>query len=87
MAKEYKKSNWNKKTNEDFLIKMDIPKSIEFDVIINYPNLRVRKGPGLSFEQIDMKHNGEKVHILEEKDGWGKIKEDQWILLELTRKV
>ena len=49
--------------------------------------LNVRQGPDITFIVVRTLFAGEKVKILEEKDGWGRIEEDQWINLQYTHKI
>lgn len=50
--------------------------------------LRIRKGPGLNYEQVGLIHLNESYTIVEEKNGFGKLKSGAgWISLQYTKKV
>ena len=50
-------------------------------------HLNVRKGPGTDREQVGKLNNGDKVKIIEEVDGWGKMENGNWISLKYTEKA
>lgn len=55
-------------------------KSYIVRVIVN--NLNIRKGPGTNYTVVDQLHKGDAYTIIEEKDGWGRLKSGQgWISL------
>lgn len=58
------------------------PYNVQVDTFLN-----VRQGPDLSFMIVRTQFAGNKLRILEEKDGWGRIEEDQWINLQYTHKI
>lgn len=49
--------------------------------------LNVRKGPGTDRDKVGSLKNGDKVKIVEEVDGWGKMENGNWISLKYTEKV
>ena len=49
--------------------------------------LRIRRGPGLEFEEVGLIFDNEKHYVFEEKEGWGRIGEDKWIMLQYTNRV
>ena len=59
---------------------------VEHKVIITIPKLNIRVKPDSTSEPIDAISLGQSVTIVEEKDGWGKLKFiDGWINLKYTR--
>lgn len=50
-------------------------------------HLNVRKGPGKDRDIVAKLNNGDKVKIVEEVDGWGKLENGNWISLKYTEKV
>ena len=59
-----------------------------YKVKVEIPDLNIRKGPGTNFDKIG-KFTGKGVFtIVEEKDGWGKLKSGLgWIKLSFTKRV
>lgn len=59
-----------------------------YKVKVEIPDLNIRKGPGINFDKIG-KFTGIGVFtIVEEKDGWGKLKSGLgWIKLSFTKRV
>lgn len=50
--------------------------------------LNVRKGPGTNYAITTQVHKGEAYTIMEEQDGWGRLKSGVgWICLEYTQKI
>lgn len=49
--------------------------------------LNVRKGPAKTYKKVRTLKKGKKVTIVKTKNGWGKIKNKQWINLEYTNRV
>ena len=59
----------------------------EYNVSITYSNLRVRREPNENAEILYFINDKNKIyHILEEKNGFGKIAENEWIMLKFTKK-
>jgi N-acetylmuramoyl-L-alanine amidase CwlA len=67
-------------------VKKEEPK--EFKVRVEIPDLNIRKGPGTNFDKIG-KFTGKGVFtIVEEKDGWGKLKSGAgWIKLSFAKRI
>lgn len=65
------------------------PTEIEtgFKVKIIHPSLRVRKYPSIGSQIMYMINDMGIYHINEEKDGWGKLDDNNWIMLQYTEKV
>lgn len=58
-----------------------------YTVIINTDVLNVRSGPGTNYSVLTKVREGDKYTIVEEKDGWGKLKSGAgWINLEYTKR-
>ena len=59
-----------------------------YKVKVEIPDLNIRKGPGTNFDKIG-KFTGKGVFtIVEEKDGWGKLKSGLgWIKLSFTKRI
>lgn len=58
-----------------------------YTVIINTDVLNVRSGPGTNYSVSTKVREGDKYTIVEEKDGWGKLKSGAgWISLEYTKR-
>ena len=49
--------------------------------------LNVRKGPGSDRDKVGHLNKGDKVKIVEEVDGWGRMENGNWISLKYTEKV
>lgn len=67
------------------------PESTTFEVVVSVSNaLNVRTGPGTSYDKIDTLKNGDRVTVLEEKDGWYRIQysggKEGWISKAYTYK-
>ena len=60
----------------------------EFKVKVEIPDLNIRKGPGIDFDKTG-KFTGKGVFtIVEEKDGWGKLKSGAgWIKLSFAKRI
>ena len=60
----------------------------EYKVKVEIPDLNIRKGPGINFDKTG-KFTGKGVFtIVEEKDGWGKLKSGAgWIKLSFTKRI
>ena len=56
--------------------------------IVTGGSVYVRKGPGKTYKSVSVAHRGNKFTIVEEKDGWGRIKGDseRWISLKYIKK-
>ena len=53
-----------------------------------WDTLNVRKGPGTSYPVATQVHKGEVYTIVEEQNGWGKLKSGAgWICLKYTKKI
>lgn len=48
--------------------------------------LNCRRGPSMSYQVIGVFNKGEKVSIIEEKEGWGQVKDKGWISLTYVKK-
>ena len=63
-------------------------KTVNYKVKITADSLNVRKGAGTSYATNGSVKKGQVFTIVEEKDGWGKLKSGAgWIKLEYTKKV
>lgn len=49
--------------------------------------LRIRNGPGINFEEVGTIFDQNRHYVFEENNGWGRIGDDQWIMLQYTEKV
>ena len=47
--------------------------------------LNIRSGPGTSYSRTGSLKNGTKVTIVEEKNGWGKLKQGGWVSLQYVK--
>lgn len=65
------------------------PKNIfnPYTVKIIHPCLRIRKGPSTSEQEVGLITDQGNYTILEEQNGFGKLKDNQWIMLLYTSKV
>lgn len=74
---------------QEELVKTEVKTELaEFKVRVTIPNLNIRTGPGTNFNTIG-KYTGVGVFtIVEEKDGWGKLKSGAgWICLKYTQRM
>ena len=57
--------------------------------IVTGGSVYVRSGPGKTNKPLYTVHRNDKLHIVEEKDGWGRIEADtpKWISLKYIKKV
>jgi len=55
-------------------------KGLPFEASITIEGLNVRKGAGTSFGVTRKLHLGDKVKVLEEKNGWMRISDTEWVL-------
>lgn len=51
-----------------------VPSGFPYKVKINCDTLNVRKGPGTSYKIVTQVHRGEVYTIVDEQNGWGKLK-------------
>ena len=66
----------------------NIPDFVPYIVRINTDTLNVRTGPGTNYKIKTQVHKHELYTIINEKDGWGKLKSGVgWILLDYTQKI
>lgn len=71
--------------NAKDLVKKEIFKPYTVRIIAN--SLNVRKGPSTDFAVTTVIHKGDVYTIVEEKDGWGKLKSGAgWIMLKYTER-
>lgn len=63
------------------------PIDTSYEGQVNGVNLNVRNGAGFEYGVVSVVPINTRVKILEEKDGWGKIDEDKWILLQYVKKI
>ena len=64
------------------------PVDTSFKVKITTEVLRIRSGPGTSYDQVGTVAKGDVYTIVEVKDNWGRLKSDTgWICLDYTEKV
>ncbi|MBQ9394629.1 MAG: SH3 domain-containing protein [Proteobacteria bacterium] len=78
-------------TEPDPVTEPEPPKTETFEVVVSVSNsLNVRTGPGTSYDKIDSLKNGDRVTVLEEKDGWYRISynngKEGWISAQYTYK-
>ena len=60
----------------------------EYDVRVVYSILKIRESPSLQAKEVGLIKDKGVYHILEEKNGFGKIADNQWIMLSYTsRKI
>ena len=64
-------------------------KAVKYRVVLNSPRLplNVRYGPGNTFDKHYRLYSGDIVNIVEVHDGWGKIREGEWVSMDYLRKV
>ena len=63
-------------------------KKVNYKVKITAESLNVRKGAGTGYDTNGSVKKGQVFTIVEEKDGWGKLKSGAgWIKLEYTKKL
>ena len=69
--------------------KVEEPKApfSEYKIRVNHPCLCVRKGPSTDYEQVGLIVDRGIYKVLDEENGFGKIGEDQWIMLSYTTKA
>ena len=61
--------------------------STSYKVKVTADSLNVRAGAGTNYKVVDTVQKGEVFTIVEEKNGWGKLKSGAgWISLEYTKK-
>ena len=58
-----------------------------YKVQVTYPSLRIRRGPSLRDPQIGLITDMGVYEILEESNGFGRIKDNAWIMLQYTKKI
>ena len=64
------------------------PKNSGYKVQVTAKNgLNVRKGPGSNYGIVKVLAYGTNVTVLEEVNGWGKIGNNQYIMLKYTKKI
>lgn len=72
---------------EDLQLKETVPTFQPYVIRVVANALNVRKGPSTDFSVTTIIHKGEVYTIVEEKDGWGKLKSGAgWIMLRYTEK-
>lgn len=65
-----------------------IVQNTSYIVQVTASNLNIRKGPGTNYAITGIIKNKGKYTIIEEKNGWGKLKSGQgWINLKYTKKI
>ena len=63
--------------------------SVQFDPYIAEviaSKLNCRTGPSLSYRVVTLFRKGEKLQIVEEKNGWGRVEGKGWVSLEYAKK-
>lgn len=60
-----------------------------YDGVVTGGSVYVRSGPGKANKPLYVAHRNDKLHIVEEQDGWGRIEADtpKWISLKYVKKV
>lgn len=58
-----------------------------YTVQVTHPSLRRRNGPSLDHEVLGLIEDKGLYDIYEEKKGWGRLKDNSWIMLDYTLKV
>ena len=58
-----------------------------YKVKIMHPSLRMRNNPNLNSEVKGLITDQGIYMIYEEQNGWGKLENNTWIMLEYTRKI
>lgn len=48
--------------------------------------LRVRRGPGISYEEVDKLPNGKKITVIEINGKWAKIGPNRWVMRDFLMK-
>ena len=70
----------------------EAPKSIpsqviEFQVQVEHPSLRRRGGPSSSREVVGYITDKGRYNIYAVENGWGKLEDGSWIMLQYTSKI
>ena len=71
-------------------IKEIIEESIKtpiYKVKVMHPKLRIRTTPSTDGEVVDHITNQGVYTIFAEKNGWGQLEDDNWIMLSYTQKI
>ena len=55
-------------------------KTVKIATVLPEEGLKIRKGPSIAFEKAGKIPNGTEVEVLEEKDGFVRIGNDQWVM-------
>ena len=58
-----------------------------YKVQVNHPSLRKRAAPSAEAEVLDYITDRGVYEIYEEVDGWGRLYDDSWIMLQFTFKI
>ena len=63
------------------------PKVEEKKIKVAVPLLNVRGGPGYNNAVVEQVTDGKIYDLLEEKEGWGRIADNKWVMLQYTVKI
>lgn len=79
---------WGPKSEAALAMAIAAKTTIGYKVQITAKNgLNVRKGPGTNYRIVKVLSYGANATILEEVSGWGRIENDQYIMLKYTKKI
>lgn len=67
--------------------KIEEPKMDPYMAEVTASRLNYRTGPSLSYKIISTFKKGEKIEIVEEKDGWGRVENKGWVSLQYVKKL
>lgn len=74
----------NQKLDDFFEDKKEVKTS---KVRVTTELLNVRRGPALNNSVVEVAPKGTEYEVFEEKDGWGRITDNKWIMLQYTVKI
>lgn len=66
------------------LEQLQIPTTL-YKVKVTCPRLNIRRAPSLQAEVVGLIEDEGIYEILDEVNGWGKLKDDNWIMLSYTQ--
>ena len=68
-------------------VKTEVKSFEEYRIRVNCPCLCIRKNPSLEAEEVGLITDRGLYIILDEENGFGKIGENQWIMLSFTKRA
>lgn len=66
-----------------------LPEEPKYNYIVSTGNdtLTIRKGPGTTYDKVGSLQNNTKIKVIETKNNWGKIANNQWVCLDYCNKL